>query len=614
MNLLLQSLFEAGCISALSFYFARFVAHASNRKVDSVVALSAALVSERNQRGDVCVRLSDFAGKALFEGEQNPALSVPVGPTIDDWLANLRAQPGIGKPGDTKPLILDGERLYLHKFWHFETTLHEAVAKRLQPRSEPATQDSKAVLARLFPNTGGGVVDWQKVAAAATLTRGLTVISGGPGTGKTTTVVKILALLLELDPDLHLKLAAPTGKAAARLGDAIRLHKQELSAREEIKAAIPEQAATIHRLLGYNGRRFRHHRSNPIILDCLILDEASMVDLPLMARLFEALPIGARVILLGDRDQLASVEAGSVLGDLTGHGRPLFYSPSQAQTLSALTGLSPQCLPADPKTPAIADAIALLRTSYRFTGHSGIGNLAKAVNEGKASRALDICRGFEFEEVAWIEGGENAVHPDALRWAAEHYAQYLRANDIRDAFTAFERARVLCAMHNGPFGTVEFNRLVEQTLCGEAPSSDGEAFHGKPIMITVNDYDADLFNGDIGLLWRSPQGELRAFFKMSEDRVRDIPIRSLPDHVAAWALTVHKSQGSEFAHVLLVLPTDTDNKMLNRELIYTGITRAGRTITIHAGPQSLTRGVARRVKRSSGLAEKLGWAASPPPK
>ncbi len=607
MNSILRPLLDAGCISPLSFFFARFVTSQSGPDPQAVLALSAALASERSQRGDVCLELSDFAGKPLFESERDNGPDVPPGPALEAWLAQLRIQPCVGRPGETKPLILDGERLYLYKFWNFENSLCEAVLSRLPAHPIAADDAVSVALTRLFPDSSATVTDWQKVACAGAAIRRLSVISGGPGTGKTATVVKILALLLELDPSLHIRLAAPTGKAAARLSDAIRLRKAALPTSTQTKAAIPEQAATIHRLLGYNGRAFRHHHRNPLVVDCLIVDEASMIDLPLMARLFQALPADARLILLGDRDQLASVEAGSVLGDLTGHGRPLSYSPAQAQKLCALAGLQAEQLPTHSGTPAVADALALLRTSYRFGEHSGIGNLALAVNQGAGTRALEICRGLEFKEVTWIEGGENAIHAHALHWAHERYSTYLHTTDIGEAFQAFERVRVLCAVHDGPFGVTEFNRRVEHALCDGPPGGADRAFHGKPVMVTANDYETGLFNGDVGLLWRAPGQELRAYFKLSEDRIRDIAVRSLPEHVTAWALTVHKSQGSEFEQVLLVLPAESNNPVLNRELIYTGVTRASKTITVHATPQSLTQGIGRQMKRSSGLAHRLGW-------
>ncbi|HEB93582.1 MAG TPA: exodeoxyribonuclease V subunit alpha [Gammaproteobacteria bacterium] len=597
---------QADGLSPLAYFFARFLADKYQRDEDGTLALSAALVSERNQQGDVCVDLRRHAGTALFNSDTGQSQEVPRAPELTQWLHELATDAAVGRPGEFAPLILDDERLYLHRLWQFEQQLLTSVQARLE--SPPVLDETRLAsgLTRLFPASGNDL-DWQKLASALAVSQRFAVISGGPGTGKTTTVVKVLALLLEQCPDMHIRLAAPTGKAAARMVDAIRQRKAGIDVADELRARIPDQATTLHRLLGFNGRHFSHHRRNPLVLDCLVVDEASMIDLPMMARLLTALPDNARIILLGDRDQLASVEAGNVLGDITGHGQPICYSTAQGQFLATLTGTPMAALPVSDTTPPIADAIGLLRTSYRFDAGSGIGQLARRVNEGEGEAALSLLRDDPSAQLIWHENNEKTISSDALAWAVTQYVTYLHCDEIGAALDAFEQIRVLCALRSGPFGVDEVNRIIAERLRARGLIEAGEEYHGKPVMVTVNDYEVALYNGDIGLLWRNARGELRAWFRTADGQLRDIPLHSLPEHVPAWGLTVHKSQGSEFERVLLVLPSETVNPLLNRELIYTGITRARRQLHISASAPTLLQGCRERVRRSSGLAQKLVW-------
>jgi exodeoxyribonuclease V alpha subunit len=630
----LQTLLEAGRLPALSYYFARFVARGSGLPEDSVLAQSAALVSMRNLQGDVCVDLGQFAGAPLFEADDDEPLDVPRAPPLDQWLGILKDADWVGEPGTETPLILDGRRLFLGKYWRFEQQVASALAARMAPVAGLDPARLADGLARLFGQPPEGAVDWQKIAAAIAVSRRFAVISGGPGTGKTTTVVKVLALLLEQAPDLRIALGAPTGKAAARLTEAVARGKGPVDADPELLSRVPAEATTIHRLLGGGfDHRFRHNRDNPVLVDCLVVDEASMIDLPLMARLLEALPEQARLILLGDRDQLASVEAGNVLGDITGHGQEIRYSPEQVQFLEKIGAAPKGCLssavyPAPKPTrsgtdglgtsssPAGAlgcgaDAVGLLRVSYRFSAHSSIGALAQAVNAGHGDAALDLLGDKGHEQITWLEAPEDRLHPACLEWAAERYAGYLRQRDVVGALRLFERCRVLAALRRGPFGVDEINRLIAARLENQGLIEGGDEYRGKPVMVTVNDYEVGLFNGDIGLLWPDASQVLRAYFLVADNALRSVSLRQLPQHDCAYALTVHKSQGSELDEVLLVLPFDR-SPVLTRELIYTGVTRARQRVTIQGNRASFLAGCRSRVQRSSALAEKLGWPAPGP--
>ena len=608
----LYNLMEAGSLSPLSYYFARFVARGCGVDEDSEVGRSAALVSMRNLQGDVCLDLTQYADRPLFEAAGDEPGPVPRGSSLDDWVKSLRAADWVGKPGDEAPLILEGTHLYLGKYWHFEQRVASALRKRMSRVDGLDLPLLAQGLKRLFPWDPAQALDWQKVAAAIAVSRRFAVISGGPGTGKTTTVVKVLALLLAQDPALRIALAAPTGKAAARLTDAIRNGKER--ERVEIDAAIlariPEEAGTIHRLLGAGfGDAFRHNRDNPLLLDCLVIDEASMIDLPLMARLLEALTERVHIILLGDRDQLASVEAGNVLGDITGHGQEICYSRDQIQFLDQVGAAPADKLSGGSDSTDRGDAVGLLRFSYRFKEESGIGALSQAVNTGQGNDALDLFESEGFDDIAWMDARDGGLNPACVDWAVERYAGYLVQDDVAEALRLFERSRVLAALHRGPFGVDELNRLIAARLQSQGLIRGGEEYQGKPVMVTANDYEVGLFNGDIGLLWRDEQQVLRTWFLLAENQVRSVSVRQLPAHSCAYALTVHKSQGSEFDEVLLVLPLER-SPVVTRELVYTGITRARRTVTVHGNRETFLEGCRSRVQRTSALAAKLGWSFS----
>lgn len=567
------------------------------------LAISAALVAQRNLQGDVCVDLSVEQGLSLFPDPENPErAAVPLGPPLSSWCDALRSVPdAVGGPDSYRPLILDGHRLYLHRLWRDEQLVAGAIRARLSGVVELVGEP----LDRCMDG-----VDWQTVAAILAASRRFAVISGGPGTGKTTTVIRVLGLLLQQDPDMRISLAAPTGKAAARMVESIRQRKQDLVPDPVVAERIPDAASTLHRLLGYRpGGHFRYNRVNPLPADCLIIDEASMIDLGLMARVLEALPQRSRLVLLGDRDQLASVDAGNVLGDITGQGRTLRYSPRAASALEQATGLPPDTLERDEAAPPIADAIALLRTSYRFRDDGGIGRLARLVNAGDGDGVVRLCR----EEtvaggaVHWQETTENALHRDALERALQGYRHCLSCPGIDSALAAFERIRILCALQHGELGVESVNNRVESALAAAGLIGAGEVYRGRPVLIVTNDHELQLFNGDTGLIWPDSAGRMRAWFRQADETLRDVPVTSLPEHVTAWAMTVHKSQGSEFDRVLLVLPADARSPVLSRELLYTAITRAREQVILHAGLSVLQSGCRRRIHRSSGLADALNW-------
>ncbi len=578
---------------------------------DTAATLAAALLSRDAGEGHVCLPLSRLRPNLCFEDRYESlaqALFAAVGNPAD-WRQALLASAAVSEGDAATPLKLVGDRLYLNRMWQDE----QAVARFFHSGNRVVPQDAsqlRAVLDELFGDATQET-DWQKVAAAVALTRRMAVISGGPGTGKTTTVAKLLVALIRLEEHQRprIRLAAPTGKAAARLTESLGSALRQLALTQEQKALLPEEACTLHRLLGAQpgSQRLRYHADNPLHLDVLVVDEASMVDLPMMARLVAALPHHARVIFLGDRDQLASVEAGAVLGDIChfiGDG----YSADRARELTQLTGCP---VPGSERSgaEALRDSLCLLRKSYRFKADAGIGRLAAAVNRSDKAAARGVL-GEGFDDVAFWPLGNLEEYAQMLAGAREGYARYLSLLGDADAaperlLEAFSEYRLLCALREGPFGVRGLNERLEQVLMRrgvlQRTQSGSRWYHGRPVMISRNDSALELFNGDIGIALEGDEG-LRVWFPMSDGSVKSVQPSRLPAHETAWAMTVHKSQGSEFEHAALVLPSRFV-PLVSRELVYTAITRAKKRLTIWGRDSVLEQAIITGTERRSGLPE-----------
>ncbi|WP_157669860.1 exodeoxyribonuclease V subunit alpha [Chitinibacter sp. GC72] len=582
-------------------------------------------LAKASERGDVCV-------------------SVPPQADTAAWLKTGL----VGEPGSFTPLIVEHQRLYLARYHAYESRLAAQLLRiACDAPSAPDEAELRIQLDRFF-GSDSKETDWQKVAVAAALHQRLTLISGGPGTGKTTTLIKLLSLLQIINAEQPLKiglaaqplkivLAAPTGKAAMRMQEAIAKGKKALGEQgllaPEMAAQIPDTASTLHRLLGsrLNSVQFRHHAAQPLVLDVLVLDEASMIDLALMSKLVDALPPHARLILLGDKDQLASVEAGAVMGDLcAGAG----LSPEFAAKLSRLTG---QHLEAGFTESRLGEHVQTLHKSYRFSGP--IADFARAINHGDIRKISELLAKAQSATHGAAQGGKdypirwqagNPAQQDITPLMMASYAPYFAALDDYIAamkqggagnelalavFSAFDAFRVLSPIRHGAASVSRVNALIEAQLLKQGRRMNDQLWYaGRPVLVPQNLYDLELYNGDIGLTLPDENGKLWVHFPSSNGAAaesagwatRRISPSRLPAVETAFAMTVHKSQGSEFAHVLLLLPSPQEGRShLSRELVYTAITRAKTCVSIWGEEAQITAASRRGVERQSGLAERL---------
>lgn len=628
-------------------------------------------VSRATAQGHVCVSLAALAGRY---GESAAAVRAAL-------FASGLACDGESAGADLLPLVIDeGGRVYLARYYEYERRLAQALvarsgadgatAKAPDARDAPDPATAAKRIARYFGAPQDDDIDWQRVAALVALSGRLTIVSGGPGTGKTTTVVGVLACLLDEAPGLRIALAAPTGKAAQRMQEALIERADRLP--RELAERLPRTSFTLQRLLGTQANgRFRHHRDNPLPYDVIVVDEASMIDVALAAHLLEAVSPEARLVMLGDKDQLAAVEAGAVFAELS--ARPVFSEAGAARIAAALS-IAPARLmaslpdeaaePADmsgtfappddevaylpdadsegyaqlheaipepwhpvpvpvpdgqPAGNPLTDCVVWLERNYRFGLDSDIGRLSLAIRRGSPQAALDALeadRGAASERAAvLVDDTAPALSERTLARLSAGFAPYAEAlastldaqADPSQLFDALNRFRVLCATKKGARGVDEINARVAAKVRERARVTHAlgaQWFAGRPVIVTRNDYALGLFNGDIGIALPAADGALRVCFRMADASLRFVSPAALPPHDTAFALTVHKSQGSEFDHAALVLPA-AFNRVLSRELVYTAITRAKKRIEVIGSPAILAQAVATPTRRDSGLAARI---------
>lgn len=540
------------------------LAAGASGEVLDFVAAAAERVSVATAQGHVCVPLAAIAA-------DTPDVSIEA---LRDRLFASRI---VAAPGDAevKPLILDAAgRLYLRRYFEYERRLAENLVRRA---AAGASADTDAGMPGAKP-------DLQKAAVELAMRQRLTVVSGGPGTGKTTTVAILLARFLEWNPEARIALAAPTGKAAARMLESMRAAPRP----DVLRERLPLESHTIHRLLGVTPEagRFRHDAKNPLPVDLLVVDEASMLDLSLAAHLVDAAPENTHLVFLGDKDQLAAVEVGAVFADLSAKER----SP-------------------------LANNIVWFTESYRFAAESGIGRFAADINAGEPERALEWIAKSADASVAWIEDAGAALSSTIRARVLDGYGAYLetlrdKIDDKAAVFESFARFRVLCAVRESPRGVRALNRMLEQRARELLdPGGRSPWYRGRPVMVLRNDYVLRLFNGDIGICLPDEDGKLAVWFPGEGTTFRAIAPNRLPAIDDAWATTVHKAQGSEFDSLLCLLPEKSSPVMV-RELLYTAVTRARSRVMLAGSKDVFREACGRRTQREAGLLERMREAAA----
>jgi exodeoxyribonuclease V alpha subunit len=565
---------------------------------DALVQLAGALAMRAVSLGHGGFSLEN-AGELLRELGADIAL-----PEAGQWAQALQQSPLVGNNAATPlPLTFEFGRIGLRRYAHYEAELARMISQRAMPDAAGKTTPLDAAqaqnLRRLF-GLPSAELDRQALAAWLALRQRLLLVTGGPGTGKTTTVARMLALLLA-DPNTRIALAAPTGRAASRLGEAIdaALRRDVQSGRldQTLAQRIPRNAQTLHRLLGWRSGQvgFRHNADNPLPFDIIVVDEASMIDLPLMAKLVAAVREDAKLILLGDPDQLPAVEAGNVLGalcDAAGNGLGLPLSLAQAAASDLLASV-----PLENSSCGLSAHRVHLQRGYRQAGAMPLAALAQAIRQGHAETALSLLNGGG-TQLQWRNGDAAKLESAVSAFALTNYRHMIAAPNPQTALQLAARTRILTALRKGPFGAQMWNEWFARQLADDATAS---WFHGRLVMIAANSYRHNLFNGDTGIAWRDKNGDIAVWFEHHNSAWRP---SQLPAHESAFASTVHKAQGSEFDRVALLLPDD-DARTLNRELVYTALTRARQEILLWSTPQRLQQTIARRTWRDSGLAMRL---------
>ncbi len=569
------------------------------------------LVSKKLSEGHICLKLDDLeTDREVLPEYFKSAFRAPAALSEESLVGH--------NPEDRKPFILYNNNLYLHKYFSYETQILNRIQKFresedliLEERSLMLGREAE-FLSALFPPPAAGshsaaMADWQMVAAISAVLNNFTIITGGPGTGKTTTVARILALLYKTDPDLKVALAAPTGKAAARMAESLRA--ASFAAAPEIAAGFQKlEPLTIHRLLKYvpDSAYFKHNHDNPLRYDVVIVDESSMIDAALFAKLLDATGDNTRLILLGDKDQLASVEAGSLFGDLCQSQNSLnVFSKERAQFINSLISEPFRQLQEEhadkPSRNLLFQHIIELKFSRRFSGEEGIGKFSKAV----ISNDRSTIRNFIAKPDAQV-----TLDPEYSQIRFEEfvreYEDYIQERNILSALRKMNNIRVLCATREGNYGVFQLNRRIEKYLEQKRLIRlNAEFYENRPVMVTSNNYAVGLYNGDTGIVRSDEKGTVKVWFEDGEGKLKSVLPGYISQAETAFAMTIHKSQGSEFKKVLVMLPPEQDVEILTRELLYTGVTRARTFVLVQGQENVILKAAERHVKRASGLGLRL---------
>jgi exodeoxyribonuclease V alpha subunit len=579
------------------------------------IETAAKVVSEKLAEGHTCV---DIATHNSIE--ENAKIDIDALKS-NKWITNISED----KISEVKPFVLDGNNLYLQRYYSYETEIIDRINLLIKKEgddkvfAEDGLRLNMPFIKGLFADhktnnsqTPEENINWQLTAALTSILSNFSIITGGPGTGKTTTVAKLLAILFTLKPELKVALAAPTGKAAARMKESLNNAGKSLDKKFRDKFNNLN-ASTLHRLLGYRHgtHYFKHDKDNPLDFDVIIIDESSMIGASMMAKLLNAISSTSKIIMLGDKDQLASVEAGSIFGDICLTQRKSMNSVSKqrAEFINSFIAdekaqLNSSFINDSESVNTLQQHIVELKKSWRFKSSEGIGKFSRAVISGKLSDSLFEKPNTNGEYVMV----SNDYESDELQELFSLYKDYIKEPNINKALKKINKVRILCAVRSGKYGMHNYNKMVEEYLENEKLITPNDSFYeNQPIMITKNDAELNLFNGDVGIIRKGIDGKLKAYFELAEAATGYVEISTiyLPEYITVYAMTIHKSQGSEFEHVGVVLPDDENQPLLTRELIYTAITRAKKSAIVFASKEVLESGVAKQVERASGITNRF---------
>ncbi len=570
------------------------------------------LLSKKLKEGHICLPLDGLASEADLLPPSYKFNLLQVAELKNESLVS-------DGNGLKQPFIIHNNKMYLQRYFHYETLILNRVKQFVADEAAiyqeriALLKESQHFIEKLFTfknkvDIAGHNTDWQLAAALTGVLNNFSIITGGPGTGKTTTVAKILAILFKTNPALKVALAAPTGKAAARMAESLK--KAELpvdeSMVEKFQVLVP---STIHRLLktNFGTHHFKHNKDNPLNVDVVIIDESSMIDVALFAKLLDAIGPATRLLLLGDKDQLASVEAGSLFGDLcVAQGALNLFTEERATFINSFIADPLKKIEANNIIPSnthpLFQHIIELRFSHRFNSDEGIGKFSKAIIQNDAP-ALESFFEMGMDEMVTIDTNyDEKVFNDFIAG----YKVFIEETDIKEALKKLNNLRVLCAVREGEQGLYAINKRIEDWLQKEKLiSRSGEFYEHRPIMVTSNNYELGLFNGDVGIIRKNQKGISMAWFENSEGKIEAVLPGYITQAETVYAMTIHKSQGSEFDKVLVILPKNEEVQILTRELLYTGVTRAKKHVTVQGKKEIILKTALAQVKRASGINERF---------
>ena len=597
MNVLnyLQELVEKEIISVLELEFVRFLKEISSDESDKVLMAAAACIFAQ-QKGHVCLDFDDWTDEYLFE---DIGSGIKITHSLKkEWKQALRQSSLVSSGNELQPLVLEDSRLYLHRFWKFEEELCSWLEQKSSAFNKLKEPEINAIHSLLPPSKDLFEVNWQHVALQLSFLKDLVVISGGPGTGKTFTVLNIIVAHARAhSPEkLRIALSAPTGKAARRLSESIEAGKENLNREIISSLEIPETAVTVHKLLGagFRGNTFKFNEENHLPYDLVVIDEASMLDINMWVRLVRAIGPYTKLIVLGDKDQLASVEAGSILGDICGGDNS--FSEAVTQSLQLVQGID---IPMRETFPLINDCIIFLKKSFRFDEKSGIQKFAEAVNESDSDKAISVLKDPLLDGLAWIEPNSKSIEQLYEKYVLNHYKEFngLQKNQ---KLASSNKRKILCALRRGPYGVEHINERAERLIKRDQKLlGSREWFDSRIVMATRNDSLLKIRNGEIGIYH-----DREEVVEFEGEQKTEVSAARLKEYEPAFAITIHKSQGSEFEEVAIILPNQL-NTVLSKEILYTAVTRARLNTLIIVKEGILRKIIERTVSRKSGLGQKI---------